>query len=115
MKATAGDASNGSDSLIGSFAGSGGGGAGAGIGGNGGSGGWGSSRDEEHDPNGQDGENCGIVNITDTTIYAYGGAGGSSGVMHDDSRETTGSGIGAGGYPGAGIGGGGAGGGRRFT
>lgn len=86
-----------------------GGGAGAGIGGNGGNGGKGERYICE---DGKDGENCGIINIyNNIQIYAYGGAGGSSGILSGDNRQQTGSGTGAGGYPAAGIGGGGAGGG----
>ena len=56
--------------------------------------------------NGEDGENCGNINIyNNVTVYAYGGSGGNAG------NGITSSGGGAGGYPSAGIGGGGAGGG----
>ena len=51
------------------------------------------------------GEDCGIVNIySSVTVYAYGGAGGSS-----PTSLNFGTNSGAGGYPAAGIGGGGAG------
>lgn len=98
----------------------GGGGAGAGIGGNGGKGGNGSTTQTPNilnhtsdDPatntncgwDGENGQDCGNVNIYNTlTVYAYGGAGASGG------NGISSSGGGAGGYPAAGIGGGGAGG-----
>lgn len=99
----------------------GGGGAGAGIGGNGGKGGNGSTTqtanilDHTSDNpatntncgwDGENGEDCGNVNIYNSlAVYAYGGAGASGG------NGVASSGGGAGGYPAAGIGGGGAGGG----
>lgn len=99
----------------------GGGGAGAGIGGKGGKGGDGSKTQipntlghADDNPilntnngfDGENGEDCGIVNIYNKMIiYAYGGAGGSGG------NAINSSGGGGGGYPAAGIGGGGAGGG----
>jgi hypothetical protein len=99
----------------------GGGGAGAGIGGNGGNGGngnaglstWDSTYSTDYNrpytgDDGESGENCGDVNINGVTVYAYGGAGGSSLSKTGYSND---SGSGGGGYPAAGIGGGGAGGG----
>ena len=100
-----------------------GGGAGAGIGGNGGVGGnantiidtdngkeWKGIGDisqiESSGEDGGDGEDCGNVNISGITLYAYGGAGANAG---DNKNGSCGGG--GGGYPGAGIGGGGAGGG----
>lgn len=104
-----GDAGDGSDAMAGDIGGSGGGGAGAGIGGHGGIGGAGASKLAE---DGGDGEDCGTVMIHDSlTVNAYGGAGGSSGILSKENAKDSGSGTGAGGYPAAGIGGGGAGGG----
>lgn len=86
------------------------GGAGAGIGGNGGKGGDANSEISQnlvasgHD--GEPGESCGIVNINETTVEAYGGGGGSS-----INGTNAYGGTGGSGYPGAGIGGGGSGGG----
>lgn len=86
-------------------------GAGAGIGGNGGKGGnassntWGASIPMKYGLGssgfcGENGENCGIVNINENiVIYSYGGAGGSASKSGDNN-----SGSGAGGYPAAGIG-----------
>lgn len=99
-----------------------GGGAGAGIGGSGGKGGNGSSTEikelgiQEDNPetntnigwDGENGEDCGNINIYNSLIvFAYGGGGGSAG------NGIYSSGGGGGGYPAAGIGGGGAGG-RRW-
>lgn len=101
-----------------------GGGAGAGIGGNGGNGGNGNSTvngnvgfqgtDNWTKPSayytdsgfdGEAGENCGEVNISNNlTVYAYGGGGGTS-----PKSLNIGTSTGGGGYPAAGIGGGGAG------
>lgn len=54
---------------------------------------------------GRDGEDCGTITINnDLVVYAYGGAGGSSGVNLRDNAGYSGSGTGAGGYPAAGIG-----------
>jgi len=91
--------------------GGGGGGAGAGIGGNGGNGG---NANKDTKPgvtgsgcDGEQGENCGSVNIHNNLIvYAYGGSGGAS-IPGTNAYA----GTGGGGYPAAGIGGGGAGGG----
>lgn len=106
-----GNAGQGSDCMEGDWGGTGGGGAGAGIGGNGGNGGaLSSSTYISYD--GEKGEDCGNINVYNSiTVYAYGGAGASSGKLHEDNRSYSGSGTGAGGYPAAGIGGGGAGGG----
>ncbi len=80
--------------------GAGGGGAGAGIGGNGGNGG---SFRNGVGASGKEGENCGNVEINNNmVVYAYGGAGGSSGQSRSNLDDATG----GGGYPGAGIGGG---------
>ena len=55
---------------------------------------------------GENGENCGSINIHNSiTIYAYGGGGASGGKSKERSNYTN-SGAGAGGYPAAGIGGG---------
>ena len=83
----------------------GGGGAGAGIGGNGGTGGIPTVGEINRGDKGSDGEKAGKINISNLTVYAYGGKAGSGGSVKFNNLGWSG-GAGGGGYPGAGIGGG---------
>lgn len=83
LYAYGGDAGNGGDTVSYNTNknGGGGGGAGAGIGGNGGNG---SDAGQGSSSNGGSGENAGTINVYNSTVYAYGGSGGSAGRTYVD-------------------------------